>query len=65
MTKKTEIVKSAELDDAVIKGETATADPAGSILDIDDEALASVAGGCCPPGTTTAICSPCPPLYCY
>jgi len=60
MTKKNEIVKDEDLatDDATF------VDPAGSILDVDDEALASVAGGCCPPGGT-ALCSPCPPLYCY
>ncbi len=40
------------------------ADPAGALLDIDDEVLASVAGGCCYPGQTTALCSPCPPQYC-
>ena len=39
--------------------------PAGAMLDIEDEALASVAGGCCPPGSGSAMCSPCPPLQCY
>ncbi|RMB04452.1 mersacidin/lichenicidin family type 2 lantibiotic [Eilatimonas milleporae] len=40
--------------------------PAGAMLDIDDDALASVAGGCgCPPGSGSAMCSPCPPLQCY
>ncbi|RMB04449.1 mersacidin/lichenicidin family type 2 lantibiotic [Eilatimonas milleporae] len=41
-------------------------DPAGAMLDIEDEALASVAGGCgCPGGATSALCSPCPPRDCF
>lgn len=38
-----------------------------AVLKVDDEALASLTGGCsfmggCP---TSAICSPCPPKHCY
>ena len=42
------------------------ASPAAAV-DIDDDVLASIAGGCsygtfCP---TSAICTPCPPKQCY
>lgn len=38
-----------------------------SVIEIHDEVLASISGGCsydtyCP---TSAICTPCPPKYCY
>ena len=37
-----------------------------SVIDLGDDALASISGGCsyecCP---TSAICTPCPPKYCY
>ena len=39
-------------------------DPAGTILDLEDEALANVSGGC----TSTcgsARVTPCPPIQCY
>ncbi|MEM9291056.1 MAG: mersacidin/lichenicidin family type 2 lantibiotic [Acidobacteriota bacterium] len=46
--------------------------PAGKIKAIDDDVLASVTGGCCPPfliSTSpeycTALCSPCPPRFCF
>ena len=38
-----------------------------SVIDLGDEVLASISGGCsiydgCP---TSAYCTPCPPKYCY
>ena len=38
-----------------------------AVIKVDDEALASLTGGCsfgnyCP---TSAICSPCPPAHCF
>lgn len=38
-----------------------------AMLDVDDEVLASVAGGCSAWGTcpTSAYCTPCPPNHCY
>lgn len=37
-----------------------------AVLELDDEALATISGGCsyeyCP---TSAYCTPCPPKYCY
>ena len=38
-----------------------------SVIELDDEVLANVTGGCsigttCP---TSAYCSPCPPKHCY
>ncbi|MEL7491462.1 MAG: mersacidin/lichenicidin family type 2 lantibiotic [Pseudomonadota bacterium] len=35
---------------------------AGDILDLDDEALASVSGGC---GGPSPFSTPCPPRHCY
>ena len=64
MKKTCEATKRDTLGDATDL-EVTRADPAGALLDIEDEALASVAGGCCYPGQTTALCTPCPPLYCY
>lgn len=37
-------------------------DPAGDILEIDDETLSRVSGA--HGETCSALCSPCPPLYC-
>lgn len=38
-----------------------------STIDISDDVLASVSGGCSLPGPcpTSAYCSPCPPKHCY
>jgi len=38
-----------------------------SVIDISDDALASISGGCSYVGTcpTSAYCSPCPPKHCY
>lgn len=38
-----------------------------SIIDISDDVLSSISGGCSYPGTcpTSAYCSPCPPKHCY
>lgn len=37
-----------------------------SVIDLDDEVLATISGGCsfedCP---TSAYCTPCPPKHCY
>ncbi|HET8773267.1 MAG TPA: mersacidin/lichenicidin family type 2 lantibiotic [Thermoanaerobaculia bacterium] len=37
-----------------------------SVIELSDDALASISGGCtyqyCP---TSAYCSPCPPAHCY
>lgn len=37
-----------------------------SVIDLDDDVLATISGGCsyvgCP---TSAYCTPCPPKYCY
>lgn len=35
---------------------------AGDILDLEDEALSSVSGGC---GGPSPLSSPCPPMQCY
>lgn len=37
--------------------------PAG-ILDIQDDVLKSISGGC-GPSATSAFCTPCPPKHCY
>ncbi|HWN43880.1 MAG TPA: mersacidin/lichenicidin family type 2 lantibiotic [Thermoanaerobaculia bacterium] len=37
--------------------------PSG-LLDIEDDVLRTIAGGC-GPGCTSAICTPCPPVHCY
>lgn len=37
--------------------------PAG-VVQVDDEALSSIAGGC-NSGKTSAICTPCPPRHCF
>ncbi|MCE9667129.1 mersacidin/lichenicidin family type 2 lantibiotic [Myxococcus stipitatus] len=39
------------------------ANPA-SELELDDDVLESITGGCCQPGQTTVICTPCPPKVC-
>ena len=36
--------------------------PSG-LLDIEDDVLKSITGGC--GGITSAVCTPCPPKYCY
>ena len=62
MKKTVQAVKSAEFDRDDI---AAFDNPAGDMLDIEDEALASVAGGCgCPGGMGSVLCTPCPPLNC-
>lgn len=40
------------------------ANPA-ALPSVDDDVLNSVTGGCCPPGWSSAICSPCPPAHCF
>ena len=44
----------------------ATPESPASVLELDDEALAAISGGCsydyCP---TSAYCTPCPPKDCY
>ena len=57
-----DLIKS--LRDPKKASEDKAANPAGEIMDLDDDVLASVTGGCCPPGWTSAICSPCPPRHC-
>ena len=41
-------------------------DSPASVIDISDDVLASISGGCsyagCP---TSAYCTPCPPKYCF
>lgn len=41
-------------------------DNPASVIELNDEVLASLSGGCsyeyCP---TSAICTPCPPKHCY
>ena len=62
MKKTVHAVKNSEFDRDDI---AAFDNPAGDMLDIEDEALASVAGGCgCPPGAGSVLCTPCPPLNC-
>lgn len=48
------------------------AHPAGRMMSVEDDVLASVTGGCCGPATKStqpmfcsAYCSPCPPRQCY
>ena len=38
-----------------------------SVIDISDDVLASISGGCSYPGPcpTSGYCSPCPPKHCY
>ena len=45
---------------------TALPESPAAVIDLNDDTLASISGGCsysyCP---TSAICTPCPPKYCY
>ncbi len=43
-------------------------DSPASVIDISDDVLANISGGCSlgePKCPTSAICSPCPPRQCY
>lgn len=40
-------------------------DPAGAVLDLEDEALANISGGCTNPCDGSARLTPCPPIECY
>ncbi|MCP3161524.1 mersacidin/lichenicidin family type 2 lantibiotic [Myxococcus qinghaiensis] len=39
------------------------ANPAAE-LTLGDDVLESITGGCCLPGQSSAICTPCPPQHC-
>lgn len=48
------------------------AHPAAWMVGVEDDVLAGVTGGCCPPAIKStapqycsAICSPCPPQHCF
>jgi mersacidin/lichenicidin family type 2 lantibiotic len=41
-------------------------DSPASVIDLGDEVLANISGGCSYfQGCTSAMCTPCPPKYCY
>ena len=60
--KKEELIKALRDPKKRQKLSKARHSAAGDILDLEDEALASVSGGC---GGVSALGTPCPPLHCY